>query len=146
MNKVLKCQKGFTLIELLIVIIIIGVLAAIAIPAYNNYTLNAKKAEIKALFHDCQVSLLSWQTQNSTYAGWTNTWPTAPVYSAHYTTISLNGTGGTNNYTLTLTGVSDPPYAQTATLTHNDGQADRYMAQIAGVTYNSTDGVAGGTF
>jgi type IV pilus assembly protein PilA len=63
-------QKGFTLIELMIVVAIVGILAAIAIPAYKDFTVRSRVSEVLASMAACKTKLEDFYQSNSNQ--WTN--------------------------------------------------------------------------
>ena len=60
-----KVQQGFTLIELMIVVAIIGILAAVALPAYQDYTVRAKVSEVILGVSACRTSVTEVYQSNS---------------------------------------------------------------------------------
>ena len=64
-----RVQQGFTLIELMIVVAIIGILAAVAIPAYQDYTIKAKVQEATSLVSPAMTGLGVWCSENGDFTG-----------------------------------------------------------------------------
>ena len=59
-----RIQKGFTLIELMIVVAIVGILAAIALPAYQDYTIRARVSEAAAAAGACKTAVAEFVASN----------------------------------------------------------------------------------
>jgi prepilin-type N-terminal cleavage/methylation domain-containing protein len=97
-------KKGFTLIELLIVVVIIGILAAIAIPKFANTKEKAYVASMKA-------DLRNLATYEESYA--------ADSSGAYFSgNGSAQGFSPSQNVTVTATAVAGPPASWTASATH----------------------------
>lgn len=65
----MNAQKGFTLIELMIVVAIIGILAAIALPAYQDYTKRAKMSEVVAFIASAKTGVAEGYADLNTLTG-----------------------------------------------------------------------------
>lgn len=69
MSKFYTLQKGFTLVELMIVVTIIGILAAIAIPNYTSYVQRSKAAEATSTLASAKIRMEQYYQDNRTYVG-----------------------------------------------------------------------------
>lgn len=69
--KALKQQVGFTLIELMIVIIIVAILAAIAVPSYRQFVVRNAESQVQARMQELDIELNRWRASALTYKGFT---------------------------------------------------------------------------
>lgn len=90
--------KGFTLIELMITVAIVGILAMIAIPSYQEQVAKSRRAEAMRGLGDLQLRQERWRSNHTSYG-----------------TYADLGSPSVDNYTLSVSGVSGTGYTLTAT-------------------------------
>jgi type IV pilus assembly protein PilE len=100
-----KIARGFTLIELLIVIAIIGVIAAIAVPQYGDYVTRSKLSEAFATLSEHRVKMEQFFQDNRTYVSACQAGSIAATPTGRYFTYACSNLTATT-FTVTATGVA----------------------------------------
>lgn len=114
-------QRGFTLIELMITVAVVAILAAVALPAYQDYSRRGKRADARALLQTAAFAQEKYRAANASYASattvLTGACPTSGSCSStqgHYTlAITASTTAPGANFTLTANAASTSQLADT---------------------------------
>lgn len=117
-------QSGVTLIELVVVVVIVGILAAIAIPSYSRYVVRSHRAEGKAALLALATAQEKFYLQCNTYAT-----DMGAAHSCEDSTLVFNDTTENGWYTLSIQDADDDSFTVRATAAGNQAR-DTTCAQL----------------
>lgn len=129
-----QIQKGFTLIELMIVVAIIGILAAVAIPAYSDYTTKAKLSKVQSTLDSLKTALAMSLQENGSF----------PIATTAISVTSPGGASVTGTVWNTLGFTTSPllpaEVAQMDYITNATGSSFVLWLKLANIRANTIDG------
>jgi type IV pilus assembly protein PilA len=126
-----KGEKGFTLVELLVVIVIVGILTAIALPSFLNQTAKAKQAEAKQKVSTVLKIQQVWYTEHDSFAGIIDDLALGNLASA--STIPL--------FTYAIVNVGDRSTSTGVTAKSNETAVKSYSGRVDVTNVAGTNGV-----
>ena len=102
----MKKQQGFTLIELMIVVAIVAILAAIALPFYADFTFRSKMSEVAARVDACKVSVQDYHEAETVYPNTGNAGCDTDI-TQYTSALAVVANGSSTTVTITVNGAGD---------------------------------------